>query len=77
MSDRPLAMGYSSFLWVATRESLFILKDHNKENSEKTFVKTPLYIDGNVIGAFQAKEKNSVLIFTDSGVKIIQIIQDK
>ena len=76
--EKPIAMNHSTFLWVASKESLFILKsDEENETEGKSFVRIPIYAEGVVIGAFVAENKNEVIIFTDSGVKLIQISQDK
>lgn len=78
VTDKPISMNYSTFLWVASKESIFILKNDDENESEgKSFVKKPLYVEGNVIGAFQTENKSEALIFTDSGIKILQIFKDK
>lgn len=64
VTDQPVAMNYSSFLWIAGKESLFFLENNS-------FVQTPLHTDDRIIAAFPTEDNASILVFTGSGVKIL------
>jgi hypothetical protein len=64
VTDQPVAMNYSSFLWIAGKESLFFLENNS-------FVQTPLHGDDKIIAAFPTEDNASILVFTGSGVKIL------
>jgi hypothetical protein len=64
VSDQPVAMNFDHFLWVAGRESLFFLENKN-------FFPAPFHTSDRILGAFPQPENNSILVFTDQGVKLI------
>jgi len=64
VNDRPVALNFDGYLWVAGRDSLFFLEN-------KSFVPAPFHTSDRILGAFPQPEKNSILVFTDFGVKLI------
>ncbi len=62
ITDQPLSMNYSGFLWVATRETLYFFE-------KNSFVPAPFKSNDNILGAFPVADEKSVLVFTGSGVK--------
>ncbi len=64
VTEQPVAMNYSSFLWIAGKESLFFLE-------KNSFVQTPLHGEDNIIAAFPTEDNTSILVFTGTGVKIL------
>lgn len=64
VNDQPVALNFDGYLWVAGRDSLFFLENKN-------FVPAPFHTSDRILGAFPQPEKNSILVFTDYGVKLI------
>lgn len=64
LSDQPVALNFSGFLWVAAREALFFLENNS-------FVPMPFHANDRILGAFPVADNKSILVFTGSGVKSI------
>ncbi len=64
VNDQPVALNFDGYLWVAGRDSLFFLENKN-------FVSAPFHTSDRILGAFPQPDSNSILVFTDFGVKLI------
>ena len=64
INEQPVSVNYAGCLWVAGHSSLFFHEDTR-------FVTAPFHTNELVLGAYPNIDSNSVLVFTDTGLRTI------